>query len=95
MRIKGGRSPTQHCVARSGIASRLLRFGLTPVNPCGPRDAHSHAVGRKQDSAHPREPAVQYTLMLWHADHVNFSRLLNLLQAQLRRVNDADARTTS
>jgi hypothetical protein len=23
---------------------------------------------------------MQYTLMLWHADHVNFGRLLNLLE---------------
>ena len=26
---------------------------------------------------------MQYTLMLWHADHVNFGRLLNLLEGEL------------
>jgi hemerythrin-like domain-containing protein len=28
---------------------------------------------------------MQYTLMLWHADHVNFGRLLNLLESELSR----------
>jgi len=32
---------------------------------------------------------MQYTLLLWHADHVNFSRLLNLLEKQLQQVHDA------
>jgi hemerythrin-like domain-containing protein len=26
--------------------------------------------------------------MLWHADHVNFGRLLNLLEGELRRLHD-------
>jgi hemerythrin-like domain-containing protein len=32
---------------------------------------------------------MQYTLMLWHADHVNFGRLLNLLESELERLQDA------
>ena len=32
---------------------------------------------------------MQYTLLLWHADHVNFSRLLNLLEKQLQQLHDA------
>jgi hemerythrin-like domain-containing protein len=31
---------------------------------------------------------VQYTLMLWHADHLNFDRLLTYLDAELRRLHD-------
>ena len=33
---------------------------------------------------------MQYTLMLWHADHVNFERLLKLLEAELARLHDGD-----
>jgi hemerythrin-like domain-containing protein len=32
---------------------------------------------------------MQYTLMLWHADHVNFGRLLNLLEGELDLLHDA------
>src|SRR5947207_64892 len=35
------------------------------------------------------EVAMQYTLMLWHADHVNFGRLLNLLEGELDLLHDA------
>jgi len=31
----------------------------------------------------PRKPAMPDTLALWHAEHVNFARLLNLLDDQL------------
>jgi hemerythrin-like domain-containing protein len=31
---------------------------------------------------------MQYTLMLWHADHVNFGRLLNLLESELQLAHD-------
>ena len=31
---------------------------------------------------------MQYSLMLWHADHVNFGRLLNLLEGQLQLLHD-------
>ena len=31
---------------------------------------------------------MQYTLMLWHADHVNFGRLLAILESELGRVHD-------
>ena len=34
---------------------------------------------------------MQYTLMLWHADHVNFGRLLALLESELGRVHDTGA----
>lgn len=32
---------------------------------------------------------MKYTLVLWHADHVNFGRLLNLLEAELAPLHDA------
>ena len=32
---------------------------------------------------------MQYTIMLWHADHVNFARLLNLLEGELDLLRDA------
>ena len=32
---------------------------------------------------------MQYTIMLWHADHVNFARLLNLLEGELDLLHDA------
>jgi hemerythrin-like domain-containing protein len=35
-----------------------------------------------------REAAMQYMLMLWHADHLKFGQLLNLLESQLQRVHD-------
>jgi hemerythrin-like domain-containing protein len=31
---------------------------------------------------------LQYTLMLWHADHLNFDRLLTYLDAELRRLHE-------
>ena len=31
---------------------------------------------------------MQYTLMLWHADHVNFGRLLAMLEGELGRLHD-------
>lgn len=31
---------------------------------------------------------MQYTLMLWHADHINFGRLLNLLESELQLAHD-------
>jgi hemerythrin-like domain-containing protein len=31
---------------------------------------------------------MQYTLLLWHADHVNFGRLLNLLDGELDLLHD-------
>ena len=31
---------------------------------------------------------MQYSLMLWHADHVNFGRLLDLLDGQLQLLHD-------
>ena len=31
---------------------------------------------------------MQYTLMLWHADHLNFDRLLTYLDAELRRLHE-------
>jgi hemerythrin-like domain-containing protein len=34
---------------------------------------------------------MQYTLMLWHADHVNFGRLLAVLESELARLHDARA----
>jgi hemerythrin-like domain-containing protein len=34
---------------------------------------------------------MQYTLMLWHADHVNFGRLLNLFESELQRARDGDS----
>lgn len=34
---------------------------------------------------------MQYTLMLWHADHVNFGRLLAMLESELARVHDTGA----
>jgi hemerythrin-like domain-containing protein len=33
---------------------------------------------------------MQYTLMLWHADHLNFDRLLTYVDAELRRLHDGD-----
>jgi len=38
-----------------------------------------------------REDVMHDTLMLWHADHVNFGRLLNLLEDELGQVHDAAA----
>ncbi len=32
---------------------------------------------------------MQYTLMLWHADHINFGQLLKLLESELQRLHDA------
>jgi len=32
---------------------------------------------------------MKYTLVLWHADHVNFGRLLNLLEGELAPLHDA------
>jgi hemerythrin-like domain-containing protein len=34
---------------------------------------------------------MQYTLLLWHADHVNFGRLLNLLDEELQRLHDSSS----
>ena len=34
---------------------------------------------------------MKYTLVLWHADHVNFGRLLNLLESELAPLHDAGA----
>jgi hemerythrin-like domain-containing protein len=31
---------------------------------------------------------MQYTLMLWHADHLNFDRILRLLEAELGRFHE-------
>jgi hemerythrin-like domain-containing protein len=38
-----------------------------------------------------REVAMKYTLVLWHADHVNFGRLLNLVERELAPLHDAGA----
>ena len=32
---------------------------------------------------------MQYTIMLWHADHVNFARLLKILEGELDLLHDA------
>jgi len=34
---------------------------------------------------------MRNTLSIWHADHVNFGRLLNLLDGELKRMHDADS----
>ena len=34
---------------------------------------------------------MQYTLMLWHADHLNFGRLLNFLEGELARLRNGDS----
>src|SRR6476620_11823576 len=36
-----------------------------------------------------REVTMQYTIMLWHVDHVNFARLLNLLEGEVDLLHDA------
>ena len=33
---------------------------------------------------------MQYTLMLWHADHVNFGRLLAILERELELTGSPD-----
>jgi len=35
------------------------------------------------------EVAMQHTLILWHADHVNFARLMKLLEGELDLLRDA------
>ncbi|HVO88146.1 MAG TPA: hemerythrin domain-containing protein [Casimicrobiaceae bacterium] len=37
------------------------------------------------------EVVMQDTLTLWHADHVNFARLLNLLEDEVQRLHDGSS----
>ena len=34
---------------------------------------------------------MHYTLMLWHADHVNFGRLLTMLESEVERLREAES----
>lgn len=52
--------------------------------------ARAFVAGLRLGTTSRREITMQYTLMLWHVDHFNFGRLLNLLECELQRLLDRD-----